>query len=83
MTFEQATRDLIFDDENVIGYSDDVARYFHFCFENEMDDEDRDLWKDDYDALFENLEKVDGLVHVWYHPMGSLTVYKLNEEYVG
>lgn len=60
-------RDVIFDDENIIGYSDDIALAL-------LDDSDDELIHD----LIDVLSTMDfELVKCVYNPMGCYTVYKL------
>ena len=66
-------RNIIYDDENIIGYSDDIAEDIRtYC---EPEDE---LQID----LANSLDELDHeLVRCVYHPMGAYAIYRLNEEY--
>lgn len=68
--------DLIFDNENIIGYSWEVKRYLEDCIENEIDLQEegtREMFRECADEL----DKHDGLVYVVNDPMGALFVYDL------
>lgn len=64
--------EIIHDDENIIGYSWDIADEVREEMEN-MDEDDRELFQD----LVDQLEEHDGLVFVSYHPMGAYIVEDL------
>ena len=70
------TRKLFYDDEDIIGYSNDIIADIE---ENiaDIDEDDRDL----FDELIKDLKQYDwDLVRVNYHPMGSYYVTRLVEE---
>ncbi len=67
---------IIFDAETIIGYSWDIERYVKYAIEHEYEPDDEDgiaLEKE----LLEELEKHDGLVECWLHPMGAWSVTDL------
>ena len=77
MTFEQAADNIIFYDDQIIGFSWDVARYLDYEF-NELPEEERD--EEAQEEVFSLLEEADGLVKCWFHPMGSWVVNRLVED---
>lgn len=69
------TRKLFYDDEDIIGYSDDIIEDIE---ENiaDLDEDEREIFED----LITDLKQYDyDLVKVSYHPMGSYFVRKLVE----
>ena len=78
MTFEQATERIIFDDENMIGFSWDIADYIRSEMDYQKQNPDNDENDEDNETLFtdllNDLDEHDGLVYVSYHPMGSYFV---------
>lgn len=65
---------LIFDDEDIIGFSWDVAKYIKDVIENDCgDDDDREIFQD----FLKDVEEHDGLVKCVYHPMGAYLVFDL------
>ena len=67
---------LFYDDENIIGYSDDIIADIK---ENiaDIDEDEREI----FNELIEKLEKYDNeLVICYYHPMGAYYVKRLKEE---
>lgn len=71
------TRKLFYDDEDIIGYSDDIIADIEENIEG-MDEDEREI----FDELIEELKQYDwDLVKVSYHPMGAYVVRKLVEEW--
>lgn len=66
--------DIIFDAEDIIGYSWDIKGHILKAMESDEFDDD-DLTHE----LLEDLEKHDGLVICHYHPMGAYWVNDLIE----
>lgn len=65
---------IIFDDENMIGESREIARYVR----NQLQDEEiREEWGELGEELLEELKNHYGYVLVVYHPMGAHVVYDL------
>jgi len=64
--------EIIHDNENIIGYSWDIAEEIESELEL-MDEGERSLFQE----LIDELEKYDGLVRCNYHPMGSYFVEDL------
>ena len=63
---------VIYDDEEIIGYSEDIVSDFL-----ENGDNDDELIND----LINRLNELDHeLVYIDYHPMGAYSVYRLNKE---
>lgn len=79
MTFEQATDNIIFDNENMIGFSWDIERYIKFEMEYQKgnDPEDYECNEELFTDLLNDLEDHDGLVKCSYHPMGAYFVEDL------
>ena len=70
------TRKLFYDDEDIIGYSDDIIADIEENIEG-MDEDEREI----FDELIEELKQYDwDLVKVSYHQMGAYVVRKLVEE---
>jgi len=67
---------IIFDDEKIIGYSWDIARYMQDEFDRTQDEDEKDLFSD----CLKELEKHDGLVICYYDAMGAYFVYDLIEK---
>ena len=64
-------REVIYDDETIIGYSDDIV----YDFTVNLNSEDSDELVNE---LVKRLSELDHeLVYIWYHPMGAYTCIKL------
>lgn len=67
---------LFYDDENIIGYSDEIIKDIKENMKD-MDENDKEV----FNELIEELERYDyELVVCYYHPMGAYHVSKLKEE---
>ena len=74
--FDRLTNRIIFNDEDMIGYSWDIANYVRYSVKHDVDrDDEGEMELSNY--LLEELAKHDDLVYCSYHPMGSWTVYEL------
>ena len=78
------TENIIFDDENMIGFSWDIADYVRSEMEYQEQNPDNDENDEDnrtlFDDLLKQLDEHDGLVYVHYHPMGAYFVNDLIEK---
>lgn len=71
---------LMFDDENIIGYSWDIKEYLHEDMKTRIDELDYDELESYISLtldLLRDLNEHDGLVLCEYHPMGAYTVFDL------
>ena len=65
-----------YDDEDIVGYSDEIADDIRKWIENYPEDDNTLNYE-----LLDQLRQFDyDLVHCVYHPMGAWTVYKLIHE---
>lgn len=64
---------VIMKDDEIIGYVEDIEDALKADMDEETDEEFEGMRAD----LLKELEKHDGLVRCWYHPMGSWVVYDL------
>lgn len=76
MTFEQATENVIFNNENMIGFSWHIADYIRYemDYQKDNDPDEYECNEELYEDLLKDLDEHDGLVYVSYHPMGAYFV---------